>query len=565
MDFYFADRQFQLKEIVSSDNSTEVVIADEEDKLSVENGNRTLTGTLYFSPSQTKSIKEFAKIGNYILFHDMNSKDIWMTIVETIHNPKECSHFFVAEDAGIDLLNELVGPYKADKAYSIAYYIEKFMYDSGFEIGFNEIPALTRKLEWESEDSTALARLISVANQFDNAEIDFSFKVDGTKVIRKYINIYKKRGKDNRQTLYVNVDVDNIIVKSDIYDLGTSIYATGGTPEGKNEPINLKGYKYTDQEGRFVLGSDGVMRDTESVQLWSRLLSTSNPNPKSSHIQRLKRYETTDKKTLCDSVIRELKKISQPAINYEVELINLPDGVNIGDTIYLVDENEEVYLSARILELIHQYSTFSYSATLGDYLIQSGGTSQGLIDLAYELKDQANRKRFEVKLEPTSQAFVDGRGTIKISAKVYDGNLDVSTNYNDFRWTRLNESGEIDDNWSASNSILTVYPDEKNLWTYCCDVYNSEKNQIGSGRTTILNLKNGGQGVGAYLYYAWADDQTGSTGFVLSKPTNAIKHFMGICSTSSVMQPTNPSQYTWQINSDWLAERLEKLEASTGA
>ena len=87
MDFYFTDRMFQLKEIVSTNNETEVVMADEEDKLSVENGNRTLTGTLYFRPNQTKSVKDFANVGNYILFHDTNGKDIWMTIVETIHNP----------------------------------------------------------------------------------------------------------------------------------------------------------------------------------------------------------------------------------------------------------------------------------------------------------------------------------------------------------------------------------------------------------------------------------------------------------------------------------------------
>ncbi|MFM2490807.1 hypothetical protein ABW365_26035 [Enterococcus avium] len=68
MDFYFTDRMFQLKEIVSTNNETEVVMADEEDKLSVENGNRTLTGTLYFRPNQTKSVKDFANVGNYILF-----------------------------------------------------------------------------------------------------------------------------------------------------------------------------------------------------------------------------------------------------------------------------------------------------------------------------------------------------------------------------------------------------------------------------------------------------------------------------------------------------------------
>ncbi|WP_407856369.1 phage tail spike protein [Enterococcus hailinensis] len=502
MDFYFTNRQFGLQEIVSTTTSTEIVMADEEDKLSIENGSRTLTGTLYFTKEQSAQVKMCAAIGNYILYHDKNSKDVWMTIVEIEHNPLNGTHSFVAEDAGLDLLNELVGPYKADKAYNIAYYINKFTFDSGFAIGFNEISSLTRKLEWDSEDSTALSRLLSVATQFDNAEIEFSFDVNGTSVIKKYINIYKKRGKDNRQTLYVNVDVNNIVIKSDIYELATALYVEGGTPDGKNSPINLKGYKYTDPDERFVLGSDGILRDTFNGAKWSRLLP-SQANPNGAYILRRKSYETTNQKTLCDSAVRELKKVSEPVVNYEVDITDLPEGVNIGDTVYLVDEHEEVYLSARVLELSFMYSTDSYVATLGDYLIKQGGVSQSLINLAADLKDRVNQKIYDVKLEATAQAFVDKKGTITIAAKVYDGTLDVSTNFSEYKWSRIDSEGVVDSDWFNITNTVVIEADDQPLWTYICEVNNQLDDgtlyTIGSDRLTITNLANGADGSDAIL------------------------------------------------------------------
>ena len=53
--------------------------------------------------------------------------------------------WFYAEDAGLDLPNEIALPYTADKAYEIDYYINKFAEDSGFEIGLNEVSG-TKKL-----------------------------------------------------------------------------------------------------------------------------------------------------------------------------------------------------------------------------------------------------------------------------------------------------------------------------------------------------------------------------------------------------------------------------------
>lgn len=387
MDFYFTDRKFNLLGIASTSSDAPISIFNDQDILSISAASRTFEGTLIFSAKERDQVKSMANYGNYILYKDENGQSIFMTIMEIEHDPKEGEHFIRAEDAGMDLINGLVDAYSATKAMTFAEYFKLFAGDTGFEIGINEISNLSRTLKWESESQTILARLLSLATQFDNAELSFSFEITGTQVVKRYVDVHKKRGADKRITLYMDKDINNIVTKANIYDLCTAIVATGGTPEGKNEPINLKGYNYKDPNGRFLLNkTTGVMQDMESVKIWSRLLSNNNPNPNAGHIQRVKTYETTDQKTLCDNVIRELEKASQPAINYETDIANLPDNVKIGDTIYLVDENEKLFLSARVLELTRCYSTNEYKATLGDYLIQDGGVSQSLKELADQLK-----------------------------------------------------------------------------------------------------------------------------------------------------------------------------------
>lgn len=387
MDFYFTDRKFNLLGIASTSSDAPISIFNDQDILSISAASRTFEGTLIFSAKERDQVKSMANYGNYILYKDENGQSIFMTIMEIEHDPKEGEHFIRAEDAGMDLINGLVDAYSATKAMTFAEYFELFAGDTGFEIGINEISNLSRTLKWESESQTILARLLSLATQFDNAELSFSFEITGTQVVKRFVDVHRKRGADKRITLYMDKDINNIVTKANIYDLCTAIVATGGTPEGKNEPINLKGYNYKDPNGRFVLNKiTGVMQDMESVKIWSLLLSNNNPNPNAGHIQRVKTYETTDQKTLCDNVIRELEKASQPAINYETDIANLPDNVKIGDTIYLVDENEKLFLSARVLELTRCYSTNEYKATLGDYLIQDGGVSQSLKELADQLK-----------------------------------------------------------------------------------------------------------------------------------------------------------------------------------
>lgn len=386
MDFYVTDRTFTLKTVCSTHGDTPFKVITAEDTIKLETSSRRMTLDISFTPQTTDLAKDFFKVGNYILYIDLNGKHEWMTILKATHDPLNQVRSLECEDAGLDLLNETVSDYKADKAYNIAYYINKFTYDSGFKIGVNEIPNLTRKLEWAGE-ATALERIQSVATQFDNAELEFRFEFSGNELAQRYIDIKKKRGTTDFHRMYVNRDIHSIVVEEDIYDLVNAIYATGGTIEGKDQPINLKGHTWTDPEGRFVLNkSDGIIRDTQNIKQWSRT------NTNSHYFLQYKQFETTNKNTLVNNVVSHLKKYSVPVVNYIVDIANIPDLLQVGDTVELVDENEKLYLSSRVQELTFKYDEGTCEAVLSEFVRLKSGIAEQLRDIKIDITNDTIAK-----------------------------------------------------------------------------------------------------------------------------------------------------------------------------
>ncbi|MCT4386391.1 phage tail spike protein [Lacticaseibacillus paracasei] len=380
MILYFTKHpSFELVGTASTSQTEAIWVSDnggqEGEYRSIAGGYRSYGATVYFQPDQSAHVKEMTEPGNYILYKDHNGDSVWLTILTCEHDPLAGRDTITAEDASMDLINETVGAYSAPKAMTISDYINLFVTDSGFDIGTNEIPTLARTLTWESDESTALARILSVATQFD-AELDFRFEISGLTVIKKYIDIYKSIGKDRRTELTVNVQLNDLVTSTDVSNLYTAVYAIGSTPEGADSPITLKGYQWTDPDNRFVLLSDGSLRDPVANQSWSRLVGKDALT--GGFINRVKTYEAQTQATLLQSALSDLKKYNHPTVTYTVDIAMLPDDVQVGDTVHLRDEQEQLFLTARVLELTYSYSTESGTATLGDYLIE---TSQ--IDPAY--------------------------------------------------------------------------------------------------------------------------------------------------------------------------------------
>lgn len=395
MDFYITDRTFKLLDIVSTNGGTGFKVTTASDNITLSTASRRMSLDVSFRPETSALAKEVFKVGNYVLYKDLNGKHEWMTILESTHNPLTQTRSMELEDASLDLLNQHVESHKETKAFPIKYYIEIFTSSSGFKVGVNEIPKLTRALEWEG-DATALERIQSVATQFDNAELDFRFEFNGNELVNRYIDIKKKRGSSEVHTLYVNKDINSITTKEDIYQLVNAIKPVGGTPEGSDKPVTLVGYDWVDPNGRFYLDKKtGYIYDKENIKHWSRTHNESN------YFQQKLEFETTAKNKLRDYAVSHLKDFGKPLVAYDVDIANIPYNLHVGDYIKLVDENEKLYLKSRVQELTYEYTTESVEAQLSDFVVLESGIDDELRKLSDKLNNKVNNiPRVFVQEEP---------------------------------------------------------------------------------------------------------------------------------------------------------------------
>lgn len=386
MIIYFADKKLNILGMASTKLSKGFKITDDSKVQAVDTGIATLGFKIVYTGENKALLEQMTMTGNQLLC-SRDGKDEVYTIIDTVEDSKNQDIEVYAEDAGLDLLNEISEPFTSAEAKPISWYIEKWTKDSGFEIGINEISDRSRKLSWDGE-ATVTERLASLSKQFD-AEVSYSFDIKGLTVAHKYINIHKRRGKDVKEELRLNRDIDRIVVKKSISNLATALIVKGGTSEGQNEPITLKGYVYDD--GDFYVDADGRLCSRTALAKWGRISEiVSEDGLKKTqtfkHITKTYSYDTVVQKTLCNHAIGKLKKIRDIEENYEIDINKLPENISIGDRINIIDEAGKLYLSARLLKLEESIDEGVQKATLGEYLIQDSGIYQSIVDLANELK-----------------------------------------------------------------------------------------------------------------------------------------------------------------------------------
>lgn len=403
---YFADRGMNVIGQAGSKLPEGMMIVDDLKVEEVDTGVASFECTIPFSPPMRGWAERCAQCGNYILRDNDGGSELY-TIIESELDTKKGELTVYAEDAGLDLLNEIAMAFEAMEAYPIAWYIDKFSYDTGFEIGINEAADLSRKLKWDGE-STLAERLTSVATQF-GCELSYSFTTDGMKLTHKYINIYRERGEDNGVSLRLNKEIDRIVTSRTIENLATALYPTGGVPEGKEENITLRGYSYDDGD---IYLENGYLKSREAVKKWSRYLNPSEPyQDYTGHILRTYTYDTVDQQTLCAHAVTALKKARDVDVNYEIDITELPEHVRIGDRVNIVDDDGALYVSSRILKLETSVTNATKKATMGEYLIKTSGISDKVTALASDFAAAIKRVQ---KVEKD----VENIGDIK-SAKFY--------------------------------------------------------------------------------------------------------------------------------------------------
>lgn len=380
MILYFANRKMEIIGHASTAMRKGFVIVDDEKTEEIDTGVATFSCTIAYDTAQNRNqLEAMTEAGNYILRNNGNEQEFY-TILDAEIDTKSKEIYVYAEDAGLDLLNEIVGEYKATEAHTAEWYVNYFLGDSGFEVGKNEIPEdSTRTLSWEGE-ATIVERLASIANSFGGFEISYSFVIKGMQVTKKLVNIYQQRGKDVGEILMQNRDIDRIVTKKSVANLATALLVTGGTYSDGETVVTLEGFPYDD--GDFYV--DGLyLKSRKAVQKWGRYILKGSTHE--GHIVRLYSYDTLSQSELCSRAITELKKICDKETLYEVDINRLPDNAKIGDRVNIVDDESNLYISARILILKTSETARKVTATLGEYLTRTSGLSARVEELAAKL------------------------------------------------------------------------------------------------------------------------------------------------------------------------------------
>lgn len=434
MILYFVNRNLEVLGLASTNLATGYEIIDDELIEDIDSGVASLTATVAWSDATRLQLEEWATVGNYVLTEHNNQAEMF-TIITSETDTADKAVSFYSEDAGLDLINEIAPAFTSEEAHSIEWYIEQFLGDADFEIGTNEIPEKERTLSWEGT-STVTERIRSVATQFDNAEISYSFEVENLAITHKYINIWEKRGTDAGQELRLDRDINSFHVVTSIEDLYTGLVVKGATPEGEDAPITLDGYTYDDGD---IFVQNGNLYSREGAQRWGRMASGT------SYIMGNYSYDTDDQATLCARAVSYLQQHKEPAVNYEIDIERGLEESRIGDRINLVDDKGAIYVSARILKLKTSITQNRKEATLGEYLIKSSGISDKVLELAGQFAQIANDRDFLYSISVSSSA-----GSYFVNSKV-DTTLTASVLYNGSQVTQLSNAVV---KWYSGSTVL---------------------------------------------------------------------------------------------------------------
>lgn len=526
MIIYFADRKMDILGQASTNLLNGITIKEDKKTEEIDVGVATFECRITYSKKTREIAEQLTEAGNYILRSNKDEKEFY-TIINTEIDTKERDIYIYAEDAGMDLLNEILKSSDGDGVQrTCTEHVESAIYDSGFEIGINESDDSVKKF-LEFDEQTASERILDIMKNFE-CEVSYSFDIDRLAVTNKYINIYKKRGKDTGIQLREGREIDGISIKKSVENLATALLCTG-SEDASGVKISLQDYKYDD--GDFYVEGH-YLKSRKALARWSRYVNPDEPNKidNAGHIVQTFTYDTVDQKELCEQAIKELKKKCDIERNYEIEITHLPEDIKIGDIVNVVDEAGGLYLQSRLLKLEISIVDGTQTATLGDYLIRESGISEKVEQLTNQFKNLSENQTLYTWFAYADDSFGNGI-SLEPEGKEYLGtcvNQSVKTpditKPEIYKWTKI--KGESATLLMIDSSQGIVFKNNAVSTVLSVIIYH------GNTQITDMDKLKEVFGTGAYLQWKWERLNEDSYGIISANDSRIIRDGFGFVLSS---------------------------------
>ena len=348
-----------------------------------------------------------------------------------------------AESFNLELLNEIVGEFKNEMAMTFEDAINSmgFLRLARIELGINEIPDITRVIEFTSEE-TMLSRIYALVDLY-GAEPQFvtTLKPNG-ELDRIILNVLKGRtyenpddgiGSDRKDIrLYYGRDVEGVRRTIDKTELFTALRLKD--KEGNYYKFKRPYDRRTEDNKReiFVERNSHTIYAPIAMRKYPSVVKMNNCD---NWIVREKEIEVIgDEETMWIQYSNLLAQYMYPRITYEIDLVSEKVlsryRIKIGDTIYISDENFLDYLiiQARVVKLSISFSNPSQNkVTLDNFVTLKSKISDTLNDQMKQMVKDATPYTLNVRTD-NGVSFKEYKGTSTITPELIRGKETIRTN-----------------------------------------------------------------------------------------------------------------------------------------
>ncbi|EHD5018717.1 hypothetical protein JRB95_001344 [Listeria monocytogenes] len=433
--------------ILSNDLPKTCPFWDDERNEKLEN----FDDTYIFSVPSEHEMAENIVTGHYILFQDETDKFRLFRIyeVQTMLDMTGRYKKAIAENAFIYDLNASIVPSRNLVNINADTALEHILQQTGWTIGEREYVGEIRSMDFR-ERLTAQAGLQQVCEEF-SAEIDAYVEVYNGKIVSYKFDIMNERGENTGKFFEYMRDIEGLTKTTSDKTMFTAL-----VPIGKD---NLK--INTVNDGLEYVYDDEANWTYNDGREYIKGIIT---NDTISNAQALKDWAKT-----------ELEKVNHPQNTYEVSVVLLSEMagyedhiVRLGDTVRVVDLEDDVTLSARIVEKTTSFSDPSKNAVVLGNFIELANITPSLI---YELQEKFNEAQRQLEAQKSwtvelfsvnGTTFKNNQGSTQLIARVYDGKENITTQINreNFIWEKTDKDGNHDDDWEEAHqnlgSVITV-------------------------------------------------------------------------------------------------------------
>lgn len=277
--------------------------------------------------------------GNFIVFSYRNKYKLFQIMnTSSQHTNGAVIKKCYCETAGLELLNKIVR--ESTLQGDVTTFFHLLLQDSTFELGYVD-PSITTFKSVKVEKPTPIYTVIQDNLETYDIEIEFTVDIKNNKVYKQYINVYKQRGQITNARFEYSRNLDDVKKNEDLTEFCSALVGYG------QNGIDFKNVEWLKANGNPTdkpLNQDFIADEDAHIYFH---------NDDGSYITGVYECDASNASDLLNETWKELQRRKEPQLDYETSILLLSDDVDIGDTVYVIDDDyiPSLRLQARVTEL----------------------------------------------------------------------------------------------------------------------------------------------------------------------------------------------------------------------